>query len=973
MAFVNGGAVVSCGNVAIGPTSGSMLLGSPAGGTVINLGPVRITGNLVKPVTIKTVRAISSTRIRVEFSRAVLNNIGLADPANYAVKGINSGADVAITGIDVPNGTTVTTVDILVSEMTAWDFIYPATYLVSINSSSIVLGPQLVADWDMEKPASLDWVQHLSTTVNKVAGAPSGAGARVIEFNGGVPTLAGVKQPNLFAIGAYYRFSAYWRNSNFVAKPCIAFSDNVLPNTGNPTTFGQAFLLGTQFDTAFRYVQVDIAAAQTGLFIGRDGNGAPSSAQFDEVSARRWLGSGGGTTEVTDAQGVAVVSDPFGFLGVGIAPKIRVAYATDKNTIVVQFTERILDLGSIRTVGAYTANLGLTIQAILDVEVDTVTLKTSNQTAGQLYTLTLTGTWYDASLNPLVSPSNTPVLGFVAPAVTEALLTLNMYNFLIAGIRDADQTEQGAKFIERFVQGPQTIWAAIVKTIFDIPKIWSASDCPDELLQFLKRIVGWTPDTDSITEALDFATLRQLIAASVAFWKTRGPESSVEDLLRITTASRSYVQNWFQLRFLLDEVYLGEEHGTGTDPWLLSVPGEGDPDAWTYNIRIVDDGSLDRQLVRDVAKLTRPVGERVLITYLGFLDRFETDGDLTQWSFPNTTGITHTAVGGALHFQYNGSNSEYAFVNSDAAQSWSSYVVSWTFKTSFNQTEFIFYGTGDPNVNNGLIDYYFVRLYFERDLTLPNQITLAKRVAGVASTLVLTNFLTNFGERLLADVTYTLRVEVCPITPSSSSNSINVYIDGVLVLSTTDSVFSQGTIGLNVRTDQGPTLTTFDLLELEMFYLPRSFDFIDLGNVVNNDVVDRGPELMADPDFDDPAAWTLSAGMSIHDGYLEVDPGFGNGRLALQLVPWELGDKFEFKFTISNWVADTAIARISVFGAITDNNGAISASGNGDYTITVSCDVAPINSSKWLALRFGDLGDMRIERLSVKKILFPTG
>lgn len=971
MAFVNGGAVISCGNVAIGPTAGSMLMSSSAGGSVIDLGPVRLIGNLVKPVFVKSVRALSSTRIRVEFSRAVLSNSGLADVKNYAIRAINSGFAVTVQKVLVPNGATVLTVDLIVSEMTAWDFIYNATYLLSINSTSIDLGPQLVADWDMESPLSSNWIQHLSTTVNKVAGAPSGSGTRVIEFNGGVPTLAGVKQPNLFTIGAYYRFSGYWRNSNFVAKPCIAFSDNASPNTGNPTTFGQAFLLGTQFDTTFRYVQVDLPATQTGLFIGRDGNGSPSSAQFDEVSARRWLGNGGGAIEITDNEGVAVVADPFGFIGKGVAPTIVVAYATDKNTVVIQFSEPILDLGSIRTVGAYTANLGLTITAVLSVGVDTVTLKTSNQTAGQLYTLTLTGNWYDTAMNALTSPTPTPVLGFVTPATVDALLQLSMYNFLIAGIRDADQTDEGARFIERFVMGPQAIWAATVKTIFDIPKIWSASDCPDELLQFLKRIVGWTSDTDTITEALDFETLRRLIAASVRFWKTRGPESSIEDLLQLTTAARSYVTNWFQLRFILDEVLNGEEHGTGTDPWLLSTPGEGS-DEYTYNIRIVDDGTLDHQLVRDVAKLTRPSGERVLITYLGFLDRFETNGDLTQWAFPNTTSITHQAVGGALHFLCSGSTQEYAFVDLEASQDWTNFVVSWTFKASFNQCEFIFYGTGDPTVNNGLIDYYFVRIYFDNDTTFPNRITLAKRVAGVASTIVATEFLTNFGERFVAGVTYTLRVEVTPNTPGSATNSIKVYIDGEPVITTTDNTFSRGTIGLNVRTDLSPATTYFDLLETELFFLPRDFDFIDLGNIVNNEDVLRGPELISDVEFANPAAWNLSAGMSIHDGYLEVLPGFGSGRICQQYIPYNLDDKYEFKFTISNWVADTAISRISTDGAIIDNNGD-PVSGNGDFSVTVTVTVDPINDQQWMALRFGNLGDMRIERLSIKKILFPTG
>lgn len=848
MAFVNGGAVVSCGNVDMN-TSGSMLLGSSAGGGSINNGPVRIVGNLVKPVAVKSVRAVSSTRLRVEFNRAVKNNSGLADPANYAIKAINSGVEVAIAGIDVPNGTLVTRVDILVSEMTTWDFIYAATYLLSINSSSIDLGPQLVSDWDMEKPLSGDWTQHLATPVNKVAGSPSGNGARVIEFNGGAPTLAGVKQSNLFFIGAYYRFSAYWRNSNLVAQPCVAWADNAAPNLGNPTSFpGTSFLLGTQFDTSFRYVQIDIAAAQTGLFIGRNGNGAPSGAQFDEVSARRWIGTGGGAIEITDDEGVAVVSDPFGFTGVGVAPKVLVAYATDQNTVIVQFTERILDLGSVRTVGAYTANLGLTIQAVMDVSVDSVTLKTSNQTAGQLYTLTLTGSWYDTAMNPLASPTNTPVLGFVTPAATKALLTLKMYNFLIMGLRDADQTDEGARFIERFVEGPQVIWDSIVKTIFDIPKLWSVSDCPDELLQFLKRIVGWTQDTDSITEALDFATLRRLIATSVRFWKTRGPESSVEYLLQLTTAARSYVQNWFAIRFILDEVYMGEEHGPGTDPWLLSTPFEGEPDAWTYNIRIVDNGSLDRTLVREIAKLTRPIGERVLITYLGFLDRFETDGDETQWAFAPSLQ-THEVVDGSLTWTSTvvSTESQRSLVTNDGNQDWSSYVVSWTFKTTITVVRLLFYAVGDPTIPASVGDHYMVEFHTSEQLVTPNVILLRKSVAEVRTTLAVLDVKAVYGLDIVPGVTYTIRVEVSPTTPGASENCINIYWEGEQVISySLDSTFSQGTIGVApVSSEVG----YFELKEVEMFFLPAVSEGIDLGNKLQT--TDGDEDGLFDDTFDD--------------------------------------------------------------------------------------------------------------------------
>ena len=294
MAFVNGGAVVSCGNVVIGPTAGSMLLGSSAGVTgTSDQGPVRLIGNLVKPVTIKTARAVSSTRIRIEFSRSVKNNSGLADPANYALKGINTGADVAILGVDVPNGTLVTAVDLLTSEMTQWDGVSAATYLLAINSNIIALGPQLVVDGNMELAGVVNWPAYLGATLVKVAGSPSGAGTQVLEVQGGT-TLAGAKQLNTFAVGAFYRVAAWWRNSLLTAAPAIGF--------GSPTLLSQCFLSGNSGQTSFGFHSVDIAATAADLFVGRDGGGSASRAQLDEVSAQRWMSAGGGAIEVRVAE-----------------------------------------------------------------------------------------------------------------------------------------------------------------------------------------------------------------------------------------------------------------------------------------------------------------------------------------------------------------------------------------------------------------------------------------------------------------------------------------------------------------------------------------------------------------------------------------------------------------------------------------------------------------------------------------------
>ncbi len=832
MAFVNGGAVVSCGDVII-DTAGSMLLGSSAGGGTVDNGPVRITANLVEPVALKTVRAVSPTRIRLEFTSAVLNNAALADVRNYAILAMNGAASVSIQSVDVPESTLALSVDLIVSEMTK--SLAVSNYLLSINSDTIALGPELVADGNMEAVGVVNWSNAYNVgSLSKVAGSPSGSGAQVGRIAGTGVGFKGVFQSGLMNINGAYRVSAWMRSVNGDGKPFISY--------GSPAVSSDCIFYGG-ISTTYAFQQVDFVVPNTAnydrIIIGRDtALGIAVQADADELSLKQWMGTGGGPLSVADAEGTTVVTDAFPFTGNGSLPEILVAYATDKNTIVVQFSEAVLDLGSIRTVGAYASNLGLTITSVLSVDASSVTLKTSDQTPGQLYTLTLTGTWYDIALNQMTSPTATPVLGFVTPAAVEALLTLKMYNFLIEGLRAQDQTDEAAKFLERFVQGPQTIWASIVQTIFDIPKLWSASEAPDSTLQYLKRIVGWTPDLDPITNALDFATLRRLIAASVRFWKTRGPESSIEDLLRITTTARSYVVNWFAQRFILDITYAGESHVGGEDPWLLSVPGEGYPDAWTYNIRIVDDGSLDHQVVREIAKLTRPTGERVLITYLGFLDRFENDGDDTQWAFNSTPDVTREVSGGVMKFSQSGSiQSPIGFVKVDDNQDWSNYVVSWTLTSTIEVLYLYFYAVGDVTDPESVVDHYRIQLQFST-FANPNRILLIKSVGGSETTLANIQTATAFNEPLAPGVRYTFRAEVQPNVLGGTQNSIKIWWDDLLVIEhLVDTSFTQGSVGI-AAFPQGNT-TELSVHEVEMMFMPIDYDFIDLGGVLNNN--DDGP------------------------------------------------------------------------------------------------------------------------------------
>lgn len=411
----------------------------------------------------------------------------------------------------------------------------------------------------------------------------------------------------------------------------------------------------------------------------------------------------------------------------------------------------------------------------------------------------------DLSGNPLITQTS-PMIGFQPIPESVAVLNLDMYRFIIEVIREEDQ-RKGGKFLERYLKGPQEVWKTITDSIINTKTLWSVADIDDRFLPFLKRIVGWTPDLDSITGALDALTLRRLIAASVPFWKRRGPEDAIEDILRLVTTARLRIFNWFDLRIIMDETALGEDWN-GYDPWMVDVAGETE-----YNIRIVDDGTLNRQLIRDLARLTRPVGETVVISYIGFLDQFKTDNDNSQWTDePDPLGLsggasTSTVSGGAMMLN-NGGAYEETYVDLPGVTSWFDYTITWRIRGTNYRC--IFYRT-----SNG--DFYEV-------VVRPSgTVHLQQAVAGVIS--ILDTFdLTTLPTLPLSDVYNAIRVEAIP---EGAQTRIKIYFEALQIMSYLDSSHSQGTVGIG-HEDSANDFVVLD--EVELFFNPLESDTISINS-----------------------------------------------------------------------------------------------------------------------------------------------
>lgn len=410
----------------------------------------------------------------------------------------------------------------------------------------------------------------------------------------------------------------------------------------------------------------------------------------------------------------------------------------------------------------------------------------------------------DIAGNPLPAAQGGQVIGFIEPPAPGEVLPLKAYRFLIQPIRDADLTD-GSLFLKRFLDGYQQVWVDTQAAIFGIEDLWSVTKIANQYLPFLKNIVGWTSELKYITDQLDAPTLRRLIAASIPLWKSRGPEDALINILRLVTTARLRLWNWFQFRWITDETGLGEEH-EGTDPWMISLPGEADKDEYWSNLRIVDDGTLNRTLVEDLAKLMRAGGERIEISYIDFLDLFQTDDDNNQWLALD--GNRGTVSGGNLALT-DSTKRERIITQLAASLQWTNYVATWRIKgtTQFGGN---FYATDASNYYAAYVD------------VATNKVQLSKVVTGTISPLA--NYDFSVDGVLYANVWYALRVHVGPDT---GGTRIRVYLDAVLMIDylDTSSPFTVGALGFFHLTGG-----TAEMDDVEMFQLPLDETLIDVNS-----------------------------------------------------------------------------------------------------------------------------------------------
>lgn len=385
----------------------------------------------------------------------------------------------------------------------------------------------------------------------------------------------------------------------------------------------------------------------------------------------------------------------------------------------------------------------------------------------------------------------------------------DIYTMLHLGMRESDGRE-GNSFLKRYLIRPEELWQRWQQKAHRVARITSYEKTPEALLDHLRAHVGFgagAGKADDVALRLTKADLRKLIKLAVPFWQTRGRRDALEDAIRTFAGVRPLIVDWFEVRTLVDEVFLGYE-GSEEDPWIihghaLDVPAGESDGPMAVVIRIPDDGTLDRTLVTDLCKLARPMSERYELGFVNWLDTFQ-GGRQGHWV--TEAGLPAEWVAGAKGSPplYPGlliKNGTVERVSTPSSGAWSGYVWSALLKITADVVELRFY---DDEGGDGK-DHYFA------ELTAPDTVKLRRRVGGVTVTLA-TNAAVN-----LATVQIGFKIEVLPIV-TTGKNQIRIWIDGNQVIEdTSDSAHVQGTVAVAVLTAGGPGVR---LMRTELFETP---------------------------------------------------------------------------------------------------------------------------------------------------------
>ena len=275
---------------------------------------------------VSSATSTDSTTVRVVFNEAMTNNAALVNAANYTFTG--GGVALTASGAIRVNGTTV---DVTVNEMTD-----DAAYTIHVETGAG--GPTDLAS-------------------NHVAPAHNSAG-----FTG---------------VGAAPRVSSATATGSATVR--VVFNeamtnDAALVNASNYTFTGGGVSLAASGVARISATTVDVT-------VNEMTNGAAYTVHATTT--------GSGPTDLASNH-VDLAHNSAGFAGVGVAPQVSSATATDNTTVRVVFSEAMTNDAALVSTANYTftgGGVALTAASVLRVDASTVAVTVNEMTGGVVYTI----------------------------------------------------------------------------------------------------------------------------------------------------------------------------------------------------------------------------------------------------------------------------------------------------------------------------------------------------------------------------------------------------------------------------------------------------------------------------------------------------------------------------------------------------------------------------------------------------------
>lgn len=185
----------------------------------------------------------------------------------------------------------------------------------------------------------------------------------------------------------------------------------------------------------------------------------------------------------------------------------------------------------------------------------------------------------------LSAVSGFPILPGPYAFTARAPFERDIYHFFLQSVRDADAAK-GDLLLYRWLRQMQVEWEDLYRRILSLLRLHDVENTSAEALGHLKWLVGLSGTLDFLTGGLSEEELRRLVSVAVGTWKRKGTEYGLQLVLETVTADEVRIDDWFDLRVLLEEWEIGRANLGGADLWLLDKQAWGTgtrPDSVTWD------------------------------------------------------------------------------------------------------------------------------------------------------------------------------------------------------------------------------------------------------------------------------------------------------------------------------------------------------------------------------------------------------